>query len=270
MINAPKLIPNAKEIALHSHSMKAGWAGLGCLLTPEALYVLAQYDTNPRIWWLMGIGLIIYGLVGRVIDQHIGDKKPDDSDTGTKLQSPVWIAVLAMASIYTLPPAPSVAQAHMGPVSQEAFLSVAVPLVARWEGKKNQAYLDRIASPPVWTVCHGETRGVKQGDSYSDAQCAAMLGRAILEFRRELHKAFTSVTKATRLTPKRDAAYTSLAYNAGVYAISRSTAVRRLNAGDIAGGCHAIGWWNKAGNRVVRGLVNRRAEDIAYCMKGLG
>lgn len=176
------------------------------------------------------------------------------------------LAILAMASIIaTEKPAPVTA----GPVSAEAFLEVAIPHVAKWEGKRNTAYLDTIANPPVFTVCYGETRGVKPGDTYTDKQCADMLGRGLLEFRTELHKAFTSTTKQTRLTPKRDTAYVSLAYNAGVYAISRSTAVRRLNAGDIAGGCQAIGWWNKAGGRVVRGLMNRRAEDVAYCMDGL-
>src|SRR5690606_28653743 len=135
------------------------------------------------------------------------------------------LAILAMASIYTLPPAVT----HSGPVSEAAFLTVAIPHVAKWEGKRNTAYLDTIASPPVWTVCYGETRGVKRGDYYSDKQCADMLGRGLLEFRTELHKASTSTTKQTRLTPKRDTAYVSLAYHAGVYATSRSTAVRRLN-----------------------------------------
>lgn len=176
------------------------------------------------------------------------------------------LAVLAMASIIaTEKPAPVTA----GPVSAEAFLEVAIPHVAKWEGKRNTAYLDRIASPPVWTVCYGETRGVKRGDYYSDKQCADMLGRGLLEFRTELHKAFTSDTKQTRLTPKRDTAYVSLAYNAGYFAIAKSTATRRLNAGDVRGGCEAIGWWTRAGNRVVRGLVNRRKDEVALCLYGI-
>ena len=96
-----------------------------------------------------------------------------------------------------------------------------------------------------------------------------MLASELLSYRSRLHVAFTDHTKALRLPVNRDVAYTSLAYNAGVSAISKSTAVRRLNAGDIVGGCEAIAWWNKAGGRVIRGLVNRRTEDVALCMIGV-
>ena len=52
----------------------------------------------------------------------------------------------------------------------------------------------------------------------------------------------------------------------GVRAAGRSTATRRLNAGDVTGACKAITWWNKAGGRVIRGLVNRRTEDQTMCL----
>ena len=48
-----------------------------------------------------------------------------------------------------------------------------------------------------------------------------------------------------------------------------SWSTRRLNAGDIAGGCTSLTWWNKAGARVIRGLVNRRADEYQMCMEGL-
>lgn len=251
-----KMIGNARRVATRSHSMWANYLGILCLIAPEAIYWLTAHDTNPRIWWIAGIALIIYGIIGRL--------KAQDIDHTSR--SPVLVAVIAMASIWGGPP-PTPAGAQ--PVTQAEFLSEAVPLVGKWEGKTNRAFLDTIASPPRWTVCYGETRGVQRGDRYTDAECAEMLGEAILTFRSGLHKAFTEMTRQRRLTPKRDAAYVSLAYNAGIYAISRSTAVRRLNAGDIAGGCEAIGWWNRSGGRVVRGLVNRRKEDVAYCMAGL-
>ena len=48
-----------------------------------------------------------------------------------------------------------------------------------------------------------------------------------------------------------------------------STATRRLNAGNIIGGCTALTWWNKAGQRVVRGLALRRGEERDLCMMGV-
>ncbi|UWR31327.1 lysozyme [Sulfitobacter sp. W002] len=230
-----KLIPNWKQIAKRSHSMWANYLGILCLFAPELIYYVTERDTNPRLWWLLGVGLIIYGLIGRVKDQGVGDST-------TRCASAVTAA---------------------------AFLLVAFPLVAKWEGKENQAYLDRIASPPVWTVCYGETRGVKAGDSYNDAECQAMLEAGLLEYREGLYQYFTPRTINTRLTPERDAAYVSLAWNVGIRGAGKSTATRRLNAGSIAGGCTALTWWNKAGGRVVRGLVRRRSDEYRLCMQGL-
>lgn len=230
-----KLVPNWKRLALRAHSMWANWLGLACLVAPEIIFYLTGRDMNPRLLWITGIGLIVYGLLGRLLDQGVGDGK-------TRCGAGVTVA---------------------------AFLLVAVPLVAKWEGKENHAYLDRIASPPVWTICHGETRGVKQGDVRSDAECQAMLEAGLVEYRQGLHRHFTRATLDARLTPERDAAYVSLAWNVGIRGAGRSTAVRRLNAGNIAGGCDALTWWNKAGGRVVRGLVRRRADEYRLCMAGL-
>jgi lysozyme len=148
-------------------------------------------------------------------------------------------------------------------------VAVATPLIKRWEGVKTTAYLDTIASPPVWTICYGETEGVRAGEVRTMAQCEDGLRRGIIRYRNGLHRHFLPETVQRRLTPERDAAFVSLSWNAGVAAIGRSTATRRLNAGDILGACEAIGWWNKAGGRVVRGLVNRREDEQRLCRMGL-
>jgi len=49
----------------------------------------------------------------------------------------------------------------------------------------------------------------------------------------------------------------------------RSTALRRLNAGDISGACEALTWFDRAGGRVIRGLQNRRADEYRLCMEGV-
>ena len=247
-----RLVPNAGNIALRSFSMWANYLGILVLIMPEILYVLFERDTNPRIWFFAGLGLIVAGIIGRLIDQGLDY---------TKLR--VW---LAAALVLLIPMGEARAQGY----TLEEFDAVAVPLIAKWEGLRTTAYLDTIASPPVWTVCYGETKGVKQGDTYTPEQCKEMLAREVREYRYGLHRYFAAETILYRLTPERDAAYTDLAYNAGIRAAGRSTATRRLNAGDIAGGCTALGWWNKAGGRVIRGLVNRRANGIQLCMFGLG
>ena len=149
---------------------------------------------------------------------------------------------------------------------EEQFLEVAVPFVGAEEGKRNHAYQDIVG---IWTVCYGETKGVKEGDYYTDAECDEMLRVELLDYREGLHVYFSAETLKERLPVKRDVAFTSLAYNAGVGAIGKSTAVKRLNGGDVVGACEALGWWNKAGGRVVRGLVNRRAREQELCLDGL-
>jgi lysozyme len=58
----------------------------------------------------------------------------------------------------------------------------------------------------------------------------------------------------------------SLSYNIGASAFCGSTAVKRWNAGDLAGGCAAFRMWNKAGGKVNAGLVARREKEVAMCL----
>lgn len=71
-----RLVKNAGEIARRSHSMRAFYLSLLALLTPELLFLLLGYDVvSPRLWWLIGVALLIYGIVGRLVDQRIGDER---------------------------------------------------------------------------------------------------------------------------------------------------------------------------------------------------
>lgn len=270
-----KLIPNWKDVAYRAHSMWAFYASFACLLLPEAIYWLFEIDTNPRFWWFLGVALLIYGVIGRLKDQNIDrDKTHSPWVLGVIALGLVaavafqQIPVLAMSKAPTVAIiAPDVAVTPSSGASYDAaFLEVSVPLIGRWEGLRLDAYLDIVGVP---TVCYGETKGVNMGDSYTKAQCDAMFSQEVLDYRDRLRPAFTSDTVANRLPLERDVAYTSLAYNVGVAGTGKSTAVRRLNQSNIAGGCEALGWWNKAGGRVVRGLVNRRAEETKLCMRGV-
>lgn len=139
-------------------------------------------------------------------------------------------------------------------------MAIAAALVSQWEGKSNDPYQDIVG---VWTACYGETRVEMR--HYSDAECEAMLAEAVGDF----GAAVLDRNPNLRQHPHALAAATSLSYNIGKSAYARSTAARRFAAGDIAGGCSAIRMWNKAGGRVVRGLVNRRNAEYRLCMTGL-
>jgi len=141
----------------------------------------------------------------------------------------------------------------------------AVPLVARWEGLRTEAYLDTIAEPPVWTICYGETQGVQPNEVRTEEECERGLRQGLQVY---WHHYRGYVEDARVLESESDAAFTSLTWNIGWGAIGRSTAMRRINAGDVAGGCEALTWWNKAGGRVIRGLVNRRQDEYRLCLEG--
>jgi lysozyme len=145
------------------------------------------------------------------------------------------------------------------------LMAAAVALVGGWEGLRTIAYPDALANG-IPTVCFGETRGVKLGDRYTVDQCKVMLGDALVEFETAMRKCL----KAPDAIPAKPyTAFLSLSYNIGSGAFCGSTVARRANAGDLRGACNAIPMWNKAGGRVIKGLVNRRAEERRICLEGV-
>ncbi|WP_412074125.1 glycoside hydrolase family protein [Tritonibacter mobilis] len=51
-------------------------------------------------------------------------------------------------------------------------LASALSFIGQWEGLRTKAYRDIVG---VWTVCYGETKGVRRGDSVSDALITRLL-----------------------------------------------------------------------------------------------
>lgn len=103
-------------------------------------------------------------------------------------------------------------------------------------GKDGMAhsYLD---SASVWTICSGDTDGVKPGQVETPAQCQARLRKSI-----EKH------AQALSALPERTPDYAVLAavdfaYHVGVYGAKNSTTFKLLEAGDTAGAAAAIQSW---------------------------
>lgn len=139
---------------------------------------------------------------------------------------------------------------------------IATPLIMKFEGKRNDPYLDLVNRP---TICFGETNVPMR--HYSDSECTDMLKSAL-----ETDYAPKVLACAPGLQghPFETAAAISLSYNIGTGMFCRSTSAQRFNAGDMRGGCQALGWFTRAGGRVIAGLVRRRKEEVALCLKGTG
>ena len=147
-----------------------------------------------------------------------------------------------------------------------AMLAAAAVFVAPWEGERTEAYLDRIASPAVWTVCYGETKGVKQGDKYTPQQCLDLLSASLAGYHAQLVKCVPTLPQQPQGV---QVALTSWTYNVGAGAACKSTLAKRANAGDWQAACNQLPLWNKAGGVVVRGLTNRRAAEQKLCLDAL-
>lgn len=144
-----------------------------------------------------------------------------------------------------------------------ALMAAAVALVGAWEGLRTVAYRDVVGIP---TVCFGETRGVKMGDRYTVEQCKVMLGDALVEFETGMRRCLRDPDS---IPDKTYTAFLSLSYNIGTGAFCGSTLVRLANAGNLEAACNQLPRWNRAGGRVVRGLTNRRADELRICLEGL-
>lgn len=144
-----------------------------------------------------------------------------------------------------------------------AWLAICVSCVAGFEGLRTVAYNDPVGIP---TICFGETRNVAIGDQRTVDECRQMLGDRLVEFGAQVDKC----TPDTTLPPYRKAAVTSFAYNVGVRAYCASTLARKLNAGDVQGGCDELLRWvytTRGGVRIKwPGLEKRRAEERAMCL----
>jgi len=141
-------------------------------------------------------------------------------------------------------------------------IALSIALIGPWEGRELQAYRDIVGVP---TICYGETLDVQIGDVATPAECETMLARRVAQFEAEIRRCLPA-----KLPDKTRAAFVSAAYNIGSRGFCGSSMSRRALAGDLRGACEALSLWNKAGGKVVRGLVNRRAAERALCLEGLG
>ncbi|WP_292330524.1 lysozyme [Mesorhizobium sp.] len=249
----PRAVPEWRRVLSLSLSFWMQVLGLAVLVLPEAYYRLTGNDYDPYFFWWLGVLLLLAGIIGRVWQQ------------GVSLWVE-WLRIIAVGAVIVGLALVLATPAPAAEATEAETLQIAVPFIAKEEGKRNRAYRDAVG---IWTICYGSTRGVHADMWMTDQQCFDLLKIEVAEHRTGLHRYFTPVTIAVRLPPKRDAAYTSTAFNVGVAGIGKSTATRRLNAGDVAGGCQALTWFDKAGKRVLRGLFERRQREKKLCVDGL-
>lgn len=135
-----------------------------------------------------------------------------------------------------------------------------IAVVAQFEGKSNDPYLDIVNVP---TVCFGETRVPMR--RYSDAECDDLLAEGLVDFA----KPVLARNPELRGHDPQIVATGSFAYNVGVGAYAGSTVAKRFSEGRWRSACDALLKWNRAGGQVVRGLAIRREKERAICLRDI-
>ncbi|WP_166096864.1 lysozyme [Rhizobium flavescens] len=153
-------------------------------------------------------------------------------------------------------------------------VALAVKIIQPWEGRSLAAYYDRLAKPPVWTICDGDTDNVRPGMVETPAGCDKRLAVKLVRDYRPPVAACVGSWEDRPLAWR--GAMLSLAWNVGIGATCRSTAVRLAKAGKYRESCEAASAFNKAGGKRLDGLVNRREMGDAQrvgeaetCVSGL-
>lgn len=144
-------------------------------------------------------------------------------------------------------------------------------LIKEFEGFRASAYLDTLANPPVWTIGYGTTAAAgvgiipMSGMKITEAQALGYLDAAVTKFSHQVTRLLKRPANDNEF-----GAMVSLAYNIGPGAFAKSSVLRLFNAGDKEGAAAAFLLWNKAGGKVLRGLVRRREAEKKLFLTPVG
>ena len=122
-----------------------------------------------------------------------------------------------------------------------------------FEGCKLTAYQDSVG---VWTIGYGHTKGVYDGMTITQDQAEQMLLSELEEYEGYIKDMVT-----VPLTQNQFDALVVWVYNLGPTNFRNSTLLKELNAGNYNAAGQEITRWNKAGGKVLAGLVKRREAE---------
>ncbi|QFT77042.1 lysozyme [Erythrobacter sp. THAF29] len=140
-----------------------------------------------------------------------------------------------------------------------------ISLIKRFEGCAKlrrdgliEAYPDPGTGGDPWTIGWGATGPeIARGTVWTPEECDARLERDLKRYAADVARAIGDAPT----TQGQFDAMVSFHYNTG--AIARATLTKKHTAGDHVGAALEFARWNKAGGRVLKGLVRRRAEETA-------
>lgn len=135
-----------------------------------------------------------------------------------------------------------------------------ISIIKQFEGLRLTAYQDSVG---VWTIGYGWThpvdgKPIRPGMTIKEETAERLLRTGLVGYESDVSKLVK-----VKLTQGQFDALVSFAYNLGARALSTSTLLQKLNAGDYAGSADEFPRWNKAGGKVLPGLTRRREAERA-------
>lgn len=137
-------------------------------------------------------------------------------------------------------------------ISQEG-----IELIKKFEGCRTESYR---CSANVPTIGYGHTAGVKDGDICTKEEAESLLASDLEEFEN-----YVGSLVDVDLEPHQFDALVAWTFNLGPKNLKESTLLKILNDGKYSEIPTQIKRWNKAGGKVLDGLIRRReAESLLF------
>ena len=137
-------------------------------------------------------------------------------------------------------------------ISQEGL-----DLIKKFEGCELTAYQDSV---DVWTIGYGHTKGVEEGQEITQDEAEEMLASELDEYEGYINDMVECDLEQCQFD-----ALVAWVYNLGPTNLKSSTMLKRLNSNDLDDVPNQIKRWDKAGGKVLAGLVRRReAESLLF------
>jgi len=127
--------------------------------------------------------------------------------------------------------------------------------LSEWEGCRLHPYNDAAGYPTIGVghlICDGEN--FSHGISHDEAM--QLLSNDVADAEEMVREQLSVVLADHQID-----ALISFTFNAGVGAFKRSTLLKRVNTGAYDDVPHQFSRWNKAGGRILTGLVRRRKAE---------
>jgi len=132
----------------------------------------------------------------------------------------------------------------------------------KYEGEVPKVYVDPVG---ILTACVGHTSPrLALGQHFSKEQCTQFFVKDLRTAQKAVHRCV-----GTTLPLETEAALISFTFNVGAGNLCSSTLAKLAKQGDLEAACKQLPRWRYAKGKVLPGLITRRHEETALCLRGV-